>query len=111
MTANDFIGGFSLGMKEILDISKEELATKWYNVLDKKREKEHNEVILANDEVKKVQETNIHYTLQATPPPQYTKLDYVHVVHVVHVCDKMEANLPPKLILKRCLRFIKCDRL
>ena len=55
MTANDFIGGFSLGMKEILDISKEEPATKWYNVLDKKREKEHNEVILANDEVKKVQ--------------------------------------------------------
>ena len=54
MTANDFIGGFSLGVKEILDLTKEEPATKWYKLLDEKRSKEHSEVILADDEVKKV---------------------------------------------------------
>ena len=54
MTANDFIGGFSLSVKEILDLSKEEPATKWYKLLDEKRAKEHNEIILADDEVKKV---------------------------------------------------------
>lgn len=54
MTANDFIGGFSLKVKDILDLSKEEPVTKWYKLLDEKRAKEHNEVILADDEVKKV---------------------------------------------------------
>lgn len=54
MTANDFIGGFSLKVKDILDLSKEEPVTKWYKLLDEKRAKEHNEVILADDEVKKL---------------------------------------------------------
>ena len=54
MTANDFIGGFSLAVKEILELTKEEPVTKWYKLLDEKRAKEHSEVILADDEVKKV---------------------------------------------------------
>ena len=60
MTANDFIGGFSLGVKEIMEMSKEEPATKWYKLLDEKRAKEHNEAILADDEVKKVRIASIY---------------------------------------------------
>ena len=54
MTANDFIGGFSLNVKDIMDLTKEEPVTKWYKLLDEKRAKEHSEAILADDEVKKV---------------------------------------------------------
>ena len=57
MTANDFIGGFSLSVQEILDLTKEDEITKWYKLLDEKRAKEHHEVILEDDEIKKVNES------------------------------------------------------
>ena len=57
MTANDFIGGFSMSVQEILDLTKEDPITKWYKLLDEKRAKEHHEVILAEDEVKKVSQS------------------------------------------------------
>ena len=72
MTANDFIGGFSLKVKDIMDLSREEPVTKWYKLLDEKRAKEHNEVILADDEVKKVRKIVIISLLQLEYMYMYT---------------------------------------
>ena len=41
-------------VQEIIDLTREEPVTKWYKLLDDKRSKEHHEVILAEEEVKKV---------------------------------------------------------
>ena len=54
LTANDFVGGLSMRVGEILDATKEKPYTSWYKLLDEKRTKESNERILADDEAIKV---------------------------------------------------------
>lgn len=54
LTANDFIGGLSMRVGEILDYTKEKPFSSWYKLLDEKRTKGGNERILADDEAVKV---------------------------------------------------------
>ncbi len=54
LTANDFVGGLSMRVGEILDNTKEKPFTSWYKLLDDKRTKESHERILADDEAIKV---------------------------------------------------------
>lgn len=54
LTANDFIGGLSIRVGEILDFTKEKPFSSWYKLLDEKRTKSSNERILADDEAVKV---------------------------------------------------------
>ena len=56
LTANDFIGGLSMRVGEILDFTKEKPFSSWYKLLDEKRTKAGNERILADDEAVKVRE-------------------------------------------------------
>jgi hypothetical protein len=97
MTANDFIGGFSLSVKEILDLSKEEPATKWYKLLDEKRAKEHNEIILADDEVKKVRSINIINRPLPTPRP---------LSWTIKLSNTGQVNLPPPRKLSRDILYL-----
>lgn len=57
LTANDFIGGLSMRVGEILDLTKEKPFSSWYKLLDEKRTKGGNERILADDEAVKVRGT------------------------------------------------------
>lgn len=51
-TANDFIGGFSVGVREIIESG--EILKRWYKLLDEKSTRARYEVIVAQEEAQKV---------------------------------------------------------
>ena len=54
LTANDFIGGLSMRVGELLDLTKEKPFSSWYKLLDDKRSKTNHERIIADEEAAKV---------------------------------------------------------
>ena len=54
ITRNDFIGGFSVAIRDVLDSTKEGRMESWYKLLDEKRTKVAFERIIANEEAIKV---------------------------------------------------------
>lgn len=54
-TANDFVGGFSMRVGEIVESCREvESVESWFKLLDEKRMKGHYERILAEEDAQKV---------------------------------------------------------
>lgn len=54
ITRNDFIGGFSVAIRDVLDSTKEGRMESWYKLLDEKRTKVAFERIIANEEAVKL---------------------------------------------------------
>lgn len=55
VTANDFVGGFSIPVGEILDAGKGgNWMEHWYKLLDEKRTREHYERVIADEEAQLV---------------------------------------------------------
>ena len=54
ITRNDFIGGFSMTIRDVLESTKEGRMESWYKLLDEKRFKEAFERIIADEEAFKV---------------------------------------------------------
>ncbi len=59
LTTNDFIGGLSMKVGEVLDFTKERPLSSWFKLLDEKRTKTANERLLADDEAVKVREDGV----------------------------------------------------
>lgn len=54
-TANDFVGGFSVRVGELLEQTKDKTRMEhWYKLLDQKRSAEHFERIIADEDAQKV---------------------------------------------------------
>lgn len=56
LTSNDYIGGFSLPVSEIILATQEEPLQAWYKLLDEKQTYLRYERILEDDEAQKVRE-------------------------------------------------------
>ena len=66
LTANDYIGGLSLKVEEILELTKEKPFTSWFKLLDEKRAKTQHERIIADEEASKVRENKMPYSASTT---------------------------------------------
>ena len=61
-TANDFVGGFSMRVGEIIESCREvESIESWFKLLDEKQMKGHYERILAEEDAQKVWQQTIWF--------------------------------------------------